>query len=427
MIKDHILIKNKNFRRLLVGGFVSSLGTNIQSFALSLYVLNLTGSATAFAAVLSVAFIPKLLLLPVMGVVADWFDRKKMLVGLDFLSGIIILGSALYFSVYKTLPLIGVYVIVVALAVINCLFSPTAGAVLPMITSKEERPAANSMNSFFSTLSGIVSPILAGLLMGLFGIGIILLINGISFILSAMSEQFIKITAPKLDRNKLNIKGFLSDMNEGVRYTFTSRALVSMMIVSMLINCFLGSVYNVVIPFSLRVELGYSETLYGMTSALAMSGMFIGMFFYTRLQKRISSEKIVSFSTFMIGGLTTVSGIIIYWAKSIAFGLSVWIVITILMMVVGAFIIMSNIAFQTIFQNSVEESMYGRVGALMSTVTMAMVPMGQMVLGLMTEAFSSHLLIATLGSTGCFLAFFYNRIANDTPSSMVDGTIMSET
>ncbi len=411
MLKNHILIKNKNFRRLLAGGFVSSLGTNLQSFALSLYVLNLTGSAAAFAAVLSVAFIPRLLLLPFMGVVADWFDRKKMLVRLDVLSGVIILGAAAYYAAYKTLPLAGVYVIVIALTVISCLFGPTAGAVLPMITTKEERPAANSMKSFFSTLSGIVSPIVAGMLMGMFGIGIILFLNGISFILSAISEQFIEIASPKLDKSKLNVKGFATDLKEGLQYTFTSRALVSMMTVSMLINCFLGAVYNVVLPFSLRVELGYSETLYGITSALAMSGMFIGMFFYTRLQKRLSSEKIVTLSTFMIGAFTVVSGGIIYWAKPLDLGLPIWLLLTTLMMVVGAFIIMSNIAFQTIFQNTVEETMYGRVGSLMSTVSIAIMPMGQMIVGMMTEAFSSHLLIGVLGGAGCLVALFYYKIA----------------
>jgi len=58
---------------------VSILGSNIQSFALSLYVLRITGSATKFASVLGIAIIPRLILSPIAGVIADWFDRKKLL------------------------------------------------------------------------------------------------------------------------------------------------------------------------------------------------------------------------------------------------------------------------------------------------------------------------------------------------------------
>jgi len=84
------LLKEKNFSLLMFGKFISLTGTQMQEFALSLYVLKITGSATLFASVIIVAMIPQLLLSPIAGVFADWLDRKKIIVYLDIISGILV-------------------------------------------------------------------------------------------------------------------------------------------------------------------------------------------------------------------------------------------------------------------------------------------------------------------------------------------------
>lgn len=71
------LLKEKNFSLLMFGKITSLIGSNMQSFALSLFVLSTTGSATKFASILAIALIPQLLLGPFAGVIVDWFYRKK--------------------------------------------------------------------------------------------------------------------------------------------------------------------------------------------------------------------------------------------------------------------------------------------------------------------------------------------------------------
>lgn len=91
------LLKQRDFTLLIFGNLVSLLGSNMQQFALSLYVLDLTGSATIFASILSISVIPRLILTPIAGVFGDWFDRKKSIVFLDYLnSGIIALFGILF-------------------------------------------------------------------------------------------------------------------------------------------------------------------------------------------------------------------------------------------------------------------------------------------------------------------------------------------
>ena len=77
------VLNKKDLSLLMISKFISLIATQMQELALSLYVLKTTGSATLFASVLAVAIIPQLILGPLAGVFADWYDRKKMIVYLD--------------------------------------------------------------------------------------------------------------------------------------------------------------------------------------------------------------------------------------------------------------------------------------------------------------------------------------------------------
>jgi MFS family permease len=82
-------MKNKNLSLLMLSNFVSLTGTQMQEFALSLYVLKRTGSATLFSSVLIVALIPQIIVSPIAGVFADWIDRKKIIIYLDVISSLL--------------------------------------------------------------------------------------------------------------------------------------------------------------------------------------------------------------------------------------------------------------------------------------------------------------------------------------------------
>jgi len=184
------LVKQRDFSLLIFGKLVSSIGSQMQSFALSLYVLSITGSATKFASVLAITIIPKLILGPIAGVFADWFDKKKMMVGLDILSGIIIGIFVLIYRITGGLDMTHIYILSIALSLIGVIFQPVTSSILPSIIKKEELVDGNGLSSFVMDLGNLLSPALAGILMGAYGLYVILIINSISFILSGISESF---------------------------------------------------------------------------------------------------------------------------------------------------------------------------------------------------------------------------------------------
>ena len=187
------LIKERDFFLLILGKLVSLLGSNMQQFALSLYVLGITGSATIFASIISISILPRLLFSPIAGVFGDWFDRKKSIVILDLVNSIIIGIFAVIFIVRGNLSIPMIYILVILLEITEIFFGSAMAAVIPSIVKKEELLEANSFNSLVMNIGNILAPVLAALIYGTFGMKLILIINSISFFISAVSEMFINI------------------------------------------------------------------------------------------------------------------------------------------------------------------------------------------------------------------------------------------
>lgn len=121
----------KNFTLLVLGQVSSLFGNFILKFALSMYVLDITGSATIFAGILAVATVPTILLSPLGGILADRANRRNIMVALDTLTGISVLCAALLLSQSNGIAVIGALLIL--LSVLGAFESPTVQACVPQM------------------------------------------------------------------------------------------------------------------------------------------------------------------------------------------------------------------------------------------------------------------------------------------------------
>ena len=203
------LIKNVHFRRLIFGKLVSMLGSNIMQFALSLYVLSQTGSAALFASMLSISIIPRLLLSPFAGVVSDRFSRKTLIVSLDIMSGLVMFVAGLFWiSQGQALSILSIYIIIIALEMIEIFFHSAMSAVLPSIVKREELLQANSYQTVVLNIGQLLAPVIAALLYTHTDMLWILWINAGCFILSSLSEMTIAIPKTQKSAEKLSFKVF---------------------------------------------------------------------------------------------------------------------------------------------------------------------------------------------------------------------------
>ncbi|WP_234122211.1 MFS transporter [Clostridium hydrogenum] len=411
------LIRNKSFVLLLSSKFISILGTQIQDFALSLYVLKITGSAAKFASVLAVTILPQIILGPICGVFADWFDRKKMMIVLDIISGLIVISMGVMYKVNGILPMSYIYFAVIALAVVSLLYSSAASAVIPGIVAKEELLKANSINATTTTIPELGSALVSGIIFGFFGIYYVLIINAFSFFSSALIELFINIPKNTRKIEKFDFKQFTNDFKEGLAFIKNEKLILKIVISAFVINFALSPLFSTGLTYILKKLLFVSDAALGTLDSIVALGALAGSILAGAIGKKCKVEKIF--------GVTIISfGVIVMF---LAFALLLFcngvlspivtlasiIFISVLMTVQGMVI---NILISTLFQSNTPMEMMGRAGSVLSTVCTAAMPVGQIVIGGMfdyTKAYVPAILAGIIVlATGIVFTFMQNNSKN---------------
>ncbi len=147
-----------NFILLILGQLTSLFGNFILKLALSMYVLDITGSAAVFAGILSLAVIPTILLSPFGGILADRADRRNIMVVLDTLTGISVLGTALLLSGKNDLALISILLII--LSILGAFETPTVQACIPTMLQGDNIIRGNAVVNQIASLSYLTAPML---------------------------------------------------------------------------------------------------------------------------------------------------------------------------------------------------------------------------------------------------------------------------
>src|SRR5690554_4967436 len=185
------LFINRDFGLLFLGRLVSQIGDGIHYLVLTWFVLDLTGSGTALGTMLFASSIPAVILAPFSGVLADTWNRKTIIVSMDIVRGLIMIVLAVIFQAGAlTMPVLYVATIFSSLA--SVFFGPAISASIPNLVGQDELVKANSLNNLSRGATMIIGPLVGSVLLATGGYFGVFLITGISFILSAISEMFIR-------------------------------------------------------------------------------------------------------------------------------------------------------------------------------------------------------------------------------------------
>jgi len=175
---------NKNFSLVVLGQIVSLFAASILRFALSTYILDITGRPDLFALVFAVSAVPGVLLSPLGGAIADRFNRRNLMVIFDFASSTVALSAALLFAQgLLTVSVVGI--IMTLLAMISFIYQPAVQASIPVLQTEGNLEKANGIVMGVGALSGLSGPIVGGLLYGLVGLKVLIEISCLAFFLQA--------------------------------------------------------------------------------------------------------------------------------------------------------------------------------------------------------------------------------------------------
>ena len=185
---------NRNFTLLILGQVSSLLGNLSLKFALSMYILEQTGSASLFAGLLAASMVPTILLSPFGGILADRADRRAVMVGLDSLSGLAVLLAALALPHGPDLAVIAALMIV--LSVLAAFESPTVQACVPQMLAGQNVLRGNAMVSQVQAAASLVTPFLGSLFYTAFGLRPVFYGAVACFFLTALLECFLRLPRP---------------------------------------------------------------------------------------------------------------------------------------------------------------------------------------------------------------------------------------
>jgi DHA3 family macrolide efflux protein-like MFS transporter len=236
---------------VFAGQAVSILASNMTGFALSIWVFERTGSATALGAMTSAFTIPYLLLIPLAGVFVDRYNRKFMMMISDLAAAI---GTLLIFILYTTdaLQIWHFYLINGLIGLGSAFQWPAYSAAITTMVPKDQYGRANGMMSFVQAGPSAVAPLLAGSLMPIIGLQGILLIDLATFLLAVGALLLIQVPSPARTVEGLGGQGsFLKEASFGFKYIFQRPSLLGIVIILFIANLFLGFPNSVQIPLVL--------------------------------------------------------------------------------------------------------------------------------------------------------------------------------
>lgn len=189
---------HRNFSLLIAGQASSLLGNGILDFAMSMYVLDKTGSAAVYAGFLTASMIPSILFSPLGGILADRGNKRNIMAGLDFLAGLGVLLAAMLMREENSLAMI--WGLLLFESVLGAFENPAVQSCIPFMQKGENLIRANAVVIQINALSAFFSPILGSLVYTAFGLKPVLYAGVVCFFFTACFECFIEIPGPKYEK-----------------------------------------------------------------------------------------------------------------------------------------------------------------------------------------------------------------------------------
>ena len=391
----------RNFTLLILGQVSSLTGNYTLKFALSMYVLEQTGSASIFAGMLSAALLPTVLLSPFGGILADRANRKHIMVALDALSGLSVLAAGLLLPLGRELWVIGA--LLVLLSVLAAFESPTVQACVPQMVSPQNLVQGNAVVSQVSAVTSLVTPFLGSLFYTAFGIGPVFAAAVVCFWLTALLECMIHLEYQKPPRTAGIGAIVREDLAVSAHFLRREQPdILKLLLLAALAGMFVSGTAVVGFPYLVRTVLGLSATYYGAAEsamgAAAILGSLCAGLLGKKLRVRDLAAIFLSFglSLFPIGlsfllpvGRMARYGVLLFFFCVCQLGVCIF----------------STYAI-TLIQQRTPEQLMGKVMSCVFTLSMCAQPVGQVVYGALFDCFSDSVywVLIPTGMLICLIA-----------------------
>ena len=361
------------FTLVWIGQVVSVLTTNMTAFAMTIWVFEKTGSATALG-LMQVFFItPYLLITPFAGVMVDRHNRKLMMAISDLVAGLATI-SILVLQAMGLLQVWMLYAAAIFQGLGNAFQWPAYSASISLMVPKEKYGRANGMMSLIDSGPGVLAPLMAGALLPVIGLTGILSLDVVTFIVAIVILMFVFIPQPPRTQAGSQDQGnMFKEATFGFKYIFARPSLLGLQLIFFFGNLCMGIAFTVLAPMVLLRTDNNTVSLGLVQSAGAIGGVVGGVAmslwggFKRRVHGVLAGWMIASFFMSLMG--------MTIW-------LPVWIAALALSSLFNPLINGSN---QAIWQSKVSPDMQGRVFSARTLIAWLPNPISPLIAGLLAD------------------------------------------
>ncbi len=383
----------RDFTMVVIGQIISLFGNAILRFALPLYLLRETDSASLFGAVTACSFIPMVIFSLFGGVIADRKNKRNIMVALDFITAAVILIFSLALGKVSLVPLM--IAVLMILYGISGIYQPAVQAGIPLIVEKQFLMQGNAVINMVSTLASLLGPVTGGVLFGAFGIMPILFISIVCFVFSAVMEIFIHIPFEKNTDGKSIFGAVGSDLSDSFKFIKNEKPIfISVLGIVALFNLILSAMMLVGIPVIVVQILGMSDTAIGITQgAMGLGGLAGGIIAGAaagkiRLKNGYVFLIICSLAAFFMG-ISVLEAI----PKNIGYFL-----ITAISFGAMCASAMFSVSMMTVVQQQTPPNLLGKIMAVVIAVSGCSQPVGQALYGVLFDVLAGKSYLITTGA-----------------------------
>ena len=377
-------LNHAGYRLYFTGQVLSQVGTWMQSVAQSWLVLQLTGSPLRLGLISTLQFAPMLFLSVFSGAVADRLPKRRLLIATQS----VLAGQAIALAVLTWLGHVQywhVAALALVLGIVNTMDNPTRQSLVSELVPRADVGNAVALSSAGFNSARIVGPAAAGLLIARFGIPVAFLLNGVSFVFVIAALLRLRLPAPA---GRPRTTTMLEEVVEGLRYALTTPRIRLALGVLLVISVFVFN-FGVYVPLLARTVLHEEADGFGFLMAALGVGAVAGALTLGALrQARPSLSVTLAAAVLACLGILSLSLVRQFWtAVPVLF-------------VTGYFAVLVTASSNATLQLSAPDALRGRVMSLYTLVFGGSVPLGALLVGVISEHWGVPTAFLAMGAAG---------------------------
>lgn len=390
------ILKQKEYMKFYIANSITRFADSLDAIAFTWLVYSITNSAAWSAIIFGLNQLPTILLQPFMGVIADMFNRKRLIV-FSHLARFSAVFLILYWVITNQITPYKLAIFTLLISTFESINMPASTSLVPELITPDMYAHANSLSASTSRICELIGTCFAGVLIGLFGVQTVFMIDAFSFLVAACIESTIHHTKA-LGNSNLTISSYFKELTSGMSYVKQNKFVYNFMLMAVIINAILVPFTALQAPIVEEIYTGDSTFLSYFNITL-MIGMIAGSLLTPKIMQKFKMSKIILYNGLALGVIILFisQGAVIH--QHFVFK---HVYVGIFMILLGIILGNMNGAINIRFMQAVDKDYLARCSALTSAASLAANP----IMSFVVSAFVIYISIPSLLVISSLLSIF---------------------